>query len=114
MTVKSFANKATTEFMKTREVRYLCKVGRDDLIEFGTLLITAKNCGLVLGKVVTASSRFYSSIITANAGDVVVELVGILASNKDAFLKAIDTPKHSSVVAVMATAQELDVSILTF
>ena len=109
MTVKSFANKATTEFMKTREVRYLCKVGRDDLIEFGTLLITAKNCGLVLGKVVTALSR-----ITANAGDVVVELVGILASNKDAFLKAIDTPKHSSVVAVMATAQERDVSILKF
>jgi hypothetical protein len=113
MLIKSFANVATTEFMKAREVRYLCKVGREDLVEFGTLLITAKKSGLVMGKVVTASSKFYSSILSADPGDVVVELVGILASNKDAFLKAINIPSLSSVMAVMATAQEIDVSIIS-
>jgi hypothetical protein len=110
MVIKGFANKATTDFMKTREVRYLCKVGKEDLVEFGTLLNTAKRCGLVMGKVVTTSSTFYSRILAANRGDVVVELVGILATNKDAFLKAIDIPSLSSVTAVMATAQEIDVS----
>lgn len=96
--------------MKTREVRYLCRVGRSSLSEFGSLLIAGKKCGLVMGKVVTASSRFYSRILTADQGDVVLELVGILTSHKDAFLKEVDTPSMASVEVVMATAQEIDVS----
>lgn len=107
--IKKFANKATTEFMNAREVRYLCKVGRKDLVEFGRLLIAAKKSGLVMGKVVTTSSNFYSRILSAEQGDVVLELVGILATQKDAFLKAVDTPGLSSVVVVMADARDIDV-----
>lgn len=112
MIIKGYANKATTDFMKAREVRYLCKVGREDLVQFGRLLNTARDSGLVMGKVVTASSKFYSRILAADAGDVVVELVGILASNKDAFLRAVQVPSMSTVVAVMAAAQEIEVTTL--
>ena len=111
--IKKFANKATTEFMNAREVRYLCKVIKTDLSAFGKLLITAKKCGLVLGKVVTTSSNFYSNVLCASQGDVVLELVGILASNKDAFLTAVNTPALSSVDAVKANAKDIDVSRAT-
>jgi hypothetical protein len=109
MLIKSFANKATTEFMNSREVRYLCRVGKEYLEQFGKLLVAARKCGLVLGKVVTTTSTFYSSIISANAGDIIVELVGILASNKDALLRAVEGPGLSSVEVIMATSAEIDV-----
>uniref|UniRef100_A0A7S3GT03 DM10 domain-containing protein n=1 Tax=Spumella elongata TaxID=89044 RepID=A0A7S3GT03_9STRA len=106
--IKKFANKATTEYMNAREVRYLCRIGRDNLSQLGKLLIVAKNVGLVLGKVVTTSSSFYSSILAADQGDVVIELVGKLCTNRDALLKAIQVPSLSSVDAVMASAQEIE------
>lgn len=40
-----------------------------------------------------------------------MELVGILTTHKDAFLKAVDTPSLSSVVVVMADARDIDVRI---
>lgn len=95
--------------MNAREVRYLCRIGRDNLSQLGKLLIVAKNVGLVLGKVVTTSSSFYSSILAADQGDVVIELVGKLCTNRDALLKAIQIPSLSSVDAVMASAQEIEV-----
>lgn len=112
--IKKFANKATTDYMNAREVRYLCRVGRDDMSQLGKLLIVAKNCNLVLGKVVTTSSSFYSSIINANQGDVVLELVGKLGTNRDALLKAVNVPSLSSVEAVIASAQEIEVRVFTF
>lgn len=100
--------------MNAREVRYLCRVGKSDLVQFGKLLIAAKSCGLVLGKVVTTSSSFYSRVISASKGDVVLELVGKLTTNKEALLKAIDTPSLFSVEAVLASSQDIDVrKILT-
>ena len=111
MIVKKFANKATIEFMNAREIRYLCKVTKEDLIQFGKLLIIAKKCGLVMGKVATISSNFYSSIIEASVGDVIMELVGILASNKDAFMNYIQTDKQlCCVTAIKASADEILVS----
>jgi hypothetical protein len=107
--IKKFANKATTDYMNAREVRYLCRVGSNDLVQFGKLLIVAKSCGLVLGKVVTTSSSFYSRVISASKGDVVLELVGKLTTNKEALLKAIDTPSLFSVEAVLASSQDIDV-----
>lgn len=100
--------------MNAREVRYLCRVGRDDMTQLGKLLIVAKNCNLVLGKVVTTSSSFYSSILSANQGDIVLELVGKLGTNRDALLKAVNVPSLSSVEAVIATAQEIEVHLLIF
>lgn len=82
--------------------------------QLGKLLIVAKNCNLVLGKVVTTSSSFYSSIINANQGDVVLELVGKLGTNRDALLKAVNVPSLSSVEAVIASAQEIEVRVFTF
>mmetsp|Transcript_3442 Transcript_3442/g.5367 ORF Transcript_3442/g.5367 Transcript_3442/m.5367 type:complete len:332 (-) Transcript_3442:147-1142(-) len=108
LVVKKFANKATTEFMNAREVRYLCKVGKENLIEFGRLLIVAKKCGLVVGKVVTTSSAFYSDILSAAPGDVVLELVGILSEGRDSFTKAVNVPEMGSVVVVQATATNID------
>jgi len=95
--------------MNAREVRYLCRVGRDDMTQLGRLLIVARNCDLVLGKVVTTSSSFYSSLLSANQGDIVLELVGKLCTNRDALLKAINVPSLSSVEAVIASAQEIEV-----
>lgn len=113
MIVKKYANKATTDYMNAREVRFLCKVDRGDLHQFGTLLLMAKKHGLVLGKVLTSSDDFYSSAIPSVVpGDVVAELVGILNTNKDGFLKEVLTDKKlSSVTVVKASTRDIDVCV---
>lgn len=115
MIVKKYANKATTEYMNAREVRFLCKVDRRDLHQFGTLLLMAKKHGLVLGKVLTVSDDFYSSAITSVAsGDVVAELVGILSTNKDGFQNEVLTDKKlSSATVVKASTRDIDEALNT-
>jgi hypothetical protein len=109
MVLKKCCNQATVAFMDAREVRFLCKIGRSDLTEFGKLMVVAKNSALVMGRVVTTSSAFYSELFSANMGDVIVELVGILAEGRGGFLNAVYTPELSSVEVVQASAVQIDV-----
>lgn len=105
LVVKKFANSATTAFMNAREVRFLCIVGKNELKQFGKLMLAAKNCGLVMGKIITMSADYNSDSICANKGDVAVEVVGILAAKKDKFLTSLNTPSMSEVRAVQVTTE---------
>lgn len=110
MIVKKFANKATTEYMNDREVRYVCVIPRNQTQLVGKILILAKRYGLILGKVVTMPSGQEFRTVSYSAGDVVLELVGILSSKRDTFLTAVESPSYSSVTVVKATASEINVS----
>ena len=114
MIIKKCANSATTKFMEEREVRFLCIIEKDDLKGFGHLMIAAKECNLVMGKVLTMASRYDSPLISAAAGDVAIDLNGILGANKDKLLTMIDTPSMSSVRAVRASTAEINVSLSPF
>ncbi len=79
--IKKYANSATTEYMTSREVRFLCLINKDGYKDVPRLMIEAKNNKLTLGRVITTSSSFDFEDLSVNNGDCLIELIGFCIPN---------------------------------
>lgn len=78
--IVSYANKGTKEYFAQHEVRFLVALPSRNLHLLGRVCEQAKKHRLKLGRIITISNDIYANNFTANIGDSIVEIVGILES----------------------------------
>jgi nucleoside diphosphate kinase len=106
MTLKKYANSGTRDYMEAREVHYLCKVPRSNTTLLSPLLKTGKMLGLKIAQIVTANASSGLDELTCESGDLLLELVGLLASNHSTFIEAAMT-LDTDLQAIVATAENV-------
>lgn len=108
--LKRFANTGTEDYMKSREVRYICLLRSSSLTtSFAKCLTVAKRYNLRMGRVLTTSSETLYGQSTISSGDCLLEIVGLSPTAKGSFLD--EASKIGPSVAIEeATASTATVS----
>ena len=84
--IKKYANSATENYFKTREVHMLCLINKENQRALGSLVTLAKQSNLRWGGVTTTSASIDECGINASAGDIIMELVSCVGSDPDKFM----------------------------
>lgn len=111
MTVKAHANSATTKYMKDIEVRFLCVLPKNEIAFLGQVMLLARKHELRLGKAKTISSVRMRTNVPVEAGDTILEIVGLSKIKVDDLIDEFQrsTP---SIRITHATHEDTDVSTI--
>lgn len=83
-----YANTATRDYLKTREVHFLCVVKADSLSRLNRILDVVDQHRLSIGRTRTANESLPG--VGADTGDIVFEFVGIQGQNGEDFIGDVD------------------------
>mmetsp|Transcript_26371 Transcript_26371/g.26617 ORF Transcript_26371/g.26617 Transcript_26371/m.26617 type:complete len:331 (+) Transcript_26371:110-1102(+) len=118
LTIKAYANSTTIEYMKSREVHYLCALHAEAINKCGDILNLCKEFNLEIGRVKTCTYGIIGSFSVSD-GDILLELVGFTKSNIQTVLStaeaitsklAIDVMEAESIEDVIGTGRNFRIS----
>lgn len=109
LVIKKFANTATEEYMRAREVRFVCTVSRKNLSASSVIFNIVKDQKFALGRVYTTSSSTFIDDLDISYGDTIIEVVGISVANKNDFLSAVNNigPSTKAILSSESKITEL-------
>jgi hypothetical protein len=114
MTLKRYANSGTRDYMHAREVHYLCRVPAARTALLAPLLQAGARAGLKIAQIVTANAANGldegegEGELSCESGDLLLELVGLLAADHAAFLRAARA-LDPALQATVATSEAVQV-----
>jgi len=109
LVIKKYANVATSAYMSSREVRFLCLVNKDGYKDVPKLLILAKANKLTMGRVITTSSSFDFEGLSVSYGDCFIELIGLCLPNPKQMLSEVRNASRN-VDCIISSADAISVS----
>lgn len=111
MTIKKYANSATRSYMQVREVHYLCRVPGNNASLLAPLLKTGKMLGLKIARIITANGRNSMDDFSCERGDLLVEQVGLLHSDRTALIEAANA-LDADIQVIAVSSEQITVSCL--